>query len=75
MAEQTIEVWVCATRNWIDPDGKGHGPRFTTVSADRCWAEASAASNNKHPVAGASKWFAQRLVETPFATPEDKETK
>lgn len=45
MSQQPIELWVCATRDWIDPDGKGHGPRFTTVSRDRWAAEASAESN------------------------------
>ena len=62
---ERIELWVCATRNWIDKDGVAHGPRWTTPSADRHWAEMSAKNNNEHHLAGRSEWFALKLVEEP----------
>lgn len=44
------------TRNWVDPDGVGHGFRVVSWACARNFAQWSADGYNDHPVAGASEW-------------------
>ena len=52
----TGKVCIVFTRNWIDGEGKGHGFRFTSVSAFDEFAAARVADLNSHKVASKSHW-------------------
>lgn len=63
MSKLPDPVCIVFTRNWIDPDGDGHGFRFSTVTGMEAVAESRSEYLNAHSVAGASKW--EYVVITP----------
>ena len=56
MTKQPKPVFLVFTRNWIDPEGEGHGFKFVTATGFECYAQERADRLNSHQIAGTSRW-------------------
>ena len=54
-------IYIIFTRNWVDPDGEGHGFRAVSMSAFADMAEVSAHNQRASKLASKSKWEVAKI--------------